>query len=262
MRIIVVVGRVLDPQGISVNRRRGLLFVNREEYLMQPSDRCALEAALRIRDAMDAEVVTLPRSPLPDDDVLRQALAAGADRALNIVGEACAGADDAAMTPVLAAAIERLGGADLLLTGARTLDSGQSQLGARMAEAMGWPQILDAWRVEVVDGHVRSVQHRAGEYVAVEVPLPAVVTIAPGALKPRYPNGPRLISVYSAEDAVEQWAVTDLVSQAALQPTLQVLDKDFPAERERGTRMGGTAEEMGHELAGLLGRKVMRGRRA
>ena len=50
MRVIVVLGRVLDPSGIVFNWRRGRIFVIREEYLLQPADRCALEAALRIKD--------------------------------------------------------------------------------------------------------------------------------------------------------------------------------------------------------------------
>ena len=105
------------------------------------------------------------------------------------------------------------------------------------------------------------MQHRAGKHVTVEVPLPAVVTVAPGALKARYPNGARLVSVYSDEEAVDKWDASDLVGDSALQPALQVLGKDFPPERERGTRLGGTAEEMAHELAGLLGHRVLRGRR-
>jgi electron transfer flavoprotein alpha/beta subunit len=93
MRVIAVLGRVLDPGGIVFNRRRGRMFVNREEYLLQPADRCALEAALRIKDLVrpqrspSVEVVAFPRAPLPDDDVLRQALSAGADRAVYLTGD-------------------------------------------------------------------------------------------------------------------------------------------------------------------------------
>ena len=134
MRIIVPMGRVLDPAGIVVNRRAGRIFVNREEYILQPADRCALEAGLRIKDTNGAEVLALPRGPLPDEDVLRQALAVGADRAIYLTGEGFQGADDAVAVRVLAAAMERLGGADLVLAGATTLDTGQSQLG------YGWPR--------------------------------------------------------------------------------------------------------------------------
>jgi electron transfer flavoprotein beta subunit len=280
MRIVVILGRVLDPSGIVVKGKAGRIFINREEYLLQPADRCALEAALRIKDAADAEVVVLPRGPLPDDaddavDVLRQALATGADRAVYIVGQVAnlSNADDAVMARVLAAAVERLGGADLILTGAATLDTGQGQLGPRLAEGLGWPQIVGAWQVEAAGGQVQVVckapppppgGDRGGEggYLIHEVDLPAVVTVAPGALKPRYPDGVRLINVYKGvgevAQALERWDVSDLVDEATLQPLLEKRGQDFPPERERGVRLSGTPTEMAQALADALKVRALR----
>ena len=269
MRIVVILGRVLDPSGIVVNRRRGRIFVNREEYVLQPADRCALEAALSISDANGAEVVALQRGPLPDDDVLRQALATGVDRAIYLAGEGFAEADDAAMAGVLAAAVERLGGADLVLIGASALDTGQGQLGPRLAEALGWPQILGAWAVEAADGRVQAVlQPSRGQEtrfsgkdpISVEADLPALVTVLPGSLKPRYPDGVRLVNVYRGvgelAEALEEWNVVDLVAADAIKPLLERRGQDFPPERERGTRASGTPGEMAQVVADALRQRV------
>jgi electron transfer flavoprotein alpha/beta subunit len=257
MRILVVIGRVLNPRGITVNRRAGRVFVNREEYVMQPADRCALEMALRIKDAHGAEVIALPRGPLPDDDVLRQAIATGADRAIYLVGDGFA-ADDGAMAGLLAAAATRLGGADLILTGATTLDSGQGQLGPRLAEALGWPQVVDAWDIRPQDGAVQVVCRADDGFVVMEAPLPAVVTIAPGALKPRYPGGARLINIYKGVGdvaaALERWEVGDLAAGLSLTPLLEQRGQEFPPERERGTRFSGTPQELADALRNRLPR--------
>jgi len=269
MRVVVILGRVLDPRGMVVNRRRGRIFVNRETYVLQPADRCALEAALRIKDERDVEVVALPRELLPEDadpadgaaDVLRQALAAGADRAVHPVGRiANPSYGDALMAQVLAAMIGRLGDVDLILTGATTLDTGQGQLGPRLAEALGWPQVVDAWAVRTMGDRleaVRRVPLREGaredaSYVILEADLPAVVTFHAGALKPRYPDGVRLINVYRDQEAVEAWDATDLVGEEALQPLLEKRGREFPPERELGTRLSGAAEEMARSLVDAL----------
>ncbi|MCS7179443.1 MAG: hypothetical protein N0A03_09285 [Anaerolineae bacterium] len=262
MRIIVILGRVLDPRGIVVNPRAGRIFINREEYILQPADRCALEAALRIKEAVGAEVVALPRAFLPDDDVLRQALATGADRAIYIAGKPAALPDDGLMARVLVASVERLGGADLILTGATTMDTGQGQLGPRLAEALGWPQIVGAWTAEVTDGSVRAVRRDGTGFVWVEAPLPAVVTFVPGALKPRYPDGRRLINIYKGVGeiaaALERWEATDLVAPEALTPMLERRGQDFPPERERGVRLSGSPEEVVRAAADALRSRLPR----
>jgi len=262
MQIVVIIGRVLDPSGITVNRRRGRIFVNREEFKLQPADRCALEAALRIKEAVGAEVIVLPRDPLPDDDdVLRQALALGADRAVYFVDKV-GNAGDAVMTHVLAAAVERLGGADLVLTGATTLDTGQGQLGPRLAEALGWAQILDVWQAAVSEEKVQAVCQDGGDYVTVEADLPVVVTVLPGSLKLRYPDGVRLINVYKGvgeiAEALERWDVAGLVDVEALKPLLERRGQDFPPERVLGARAEGTSAEMAQAAANALRQRVGR----
>jgi electron transfer flavoprotein beta subunit len=262
MRIVSILGRALDPSGLVVNRRVGRIFVNRKEYILQPADRCALEAALRIKDGAaeadtDVEVVALPRDLTPDDDVLRQALATGADRAAYLPGNDTA-ADVAGMARLLAAAVENLGGVDLVLLGATTLDTGQTQLGPRMAEILGWPQITDAWQVGVAEAKVQAVYQKEAGYVTLEADLPAVVTLVPGVLKPRYPDGVRLINIYKREgeiaEALEQWDLADLVDLESLAPLVERRGQDFPPERELGVRPSGNLEEQAQAVAQALQR--------
>jgi electron transfer flavoprotein beta subunit len=269
LRIIAVVGRVLDPQGIAVNRRVERIFVNREEYIAEPADRCALEVALQVKDLIDAELIVLPRGMLPDADVLRMAVAAGADSAVHVVRASMEteGLDDAASARLLAAAIEWVGGADLVLTGARTLETGQGQLGPRLAEALGWPQELEVRDISVSDGRFwavipgsRRLNEPTLEYARVELPLPCVVTVPAGALKPRYPDGVRLINVFRGTGegaaALKTVDVSDLMDPEALTPVWERRGQKFPPIRERGIRIGGSHREMAVAAADALRKRL------
>jgi electron transfer flavoprotein beta subunit len=262
VRIVIPLRRVLDPAGIVAHRRLRRLFINREEYIIQPADHSALEAALRLRDSAGAEVIVVSGQPEPDDDTLKRGLAMGADRAVYLSGDGFETADAAVMALALRQMIEHLGGADLLLAGATSMDTGQEQLGPRLAEALGWPQITNALSVEATDGRVRVVRQEGAEYVLLEADLPAAVTVTARALKPRYPDGVRLINVYRGEGEVEndleQWDVGDLLTPDELSPLVESVGRDFPPERERGERAEGTAEDVAHILAEAL-RQRMRG---
>jgi len=262
MRIVVPLRRALDPAGIVAHRRLRRLFINREEYMIEPADHCALEAALRIEQDTGAEVVVVSGRPEPDSDTLRRGLAMGADRAIYLAGDGFENADEAVMARALEAVIERLGGADLVVAGMTTLDTDQGQLGLRLAELLGWPQVTGAWSVEATDGRLEAVRWDGDMYVCVDVDFPAVVTLPAGALKPRYPDGVRLINVYRGEcgmaKALDQWDVADLLPTDEQAPLLQSRGRDFPAERERGSRVEGSAQEAGLAVAEALRQRLRR----
>lgn len=262
MRIIVLLRRVLDPAGIVAHRRLRRLFINREEYMIEPADHCALEAALRIKDGTGAEVVIVSGQPEPDDDTLRRGLAMGADRAIYLSEDKFEGADEAVVAQALYAVIERLGGAELVVAGMTTLDTDQGQLGLRLAELLGWPQVTGAWSVEATDDHLEAVRRDGDAYLRVETDLPAVVTVPADALKPRYPDGVRLINVYRGEggmaDALEQWDIAHLLRADERVPLLEARGRDFPPERTRGTRAEGTAEEAARVVAEALRQQLRR----
>jgi electron transfer flavoprotein beta subunit len=247
---------VLDPAGIVAHSRLRRLFINREKYDINPADRTALESALRIKEATGAEVVVVSGRPEPDDDTLRRGLAMGADRAIYLSGDRFEEADDAVIVRALEILVRRLGGAELVLVGETLLDTGQAQLGPRLAEALGWSQILGAWSVKVGSERVQGVRSDRGEPMLVRTELPTVITVVSGALKPRYANGARLINVYRGEgeiaDAMEHWDVTDLLTSEELTPIVQSIGRDFPPERERGERAEGTTEETARSVVEAL----------
>ncbi len=252
MKIVVGVKAVLAPSGITVNRRAGQVTVQREEFLMDPAAKNALEAALRLKDALGAEVIALTVGMERAGDVLCEALGMGADQAIGVQDAALSRADASVVTRLLARAIERIGGVALVLVGERALDTGDGQVGPRLAEALGWPLLSRALRLEVNDSTLRIVKQIGPDFIAQEADLPAVVTIPRDSHPPRYAHGARLLQAYR-EGLVATWSVADLgIDAASLEPLVQVRGAVIPPERELGVRLTGTADEVAAKLASQL----------
>jgi electron transfer flavoprotein beta subunit len=250
MRVVVAIKQVLDPLGFTVNRKAERIFVNREEYIINPADKCALEAALLIKDTTGTEVVVVCGGPDRADEALRQAWAMGADRGVHLTDKLFAGADGLIAARLLAAAVRKLGEVDLVLTGERALDTGAGEVGPRLAEALGWPHILAAHKIELTDGLVKVIAAEGRRFIALEAPRPAVVAVAEGANKPRYANAARVINSYQKWNP-ETWNAADLgLAEAELKVAVERRGQAFPPERQPGTVLSGA-----DELVGVLKRQ-------
>jgi electron transfer flavoprotein beta subunit len=238
MKILVPIKQILDPKGVTVRRDKERIFVNVEEYIVDPASKAAVEAALRVRGDGD-EVIALSAGEPRADDALREALAMGCDAAYLLSDQAFKDADVSAVARILAAAVQKLGGADLIVTGRKSSDTGSGQIGPRLAEALGYAQITAAYSLATGDGRLQAVRRWGKGYAAVEVELPAVVTVAPEAFPPRYAHGARIMNAYREWD-VPVWNASDLdLDEVALQPLLAFRSQTFPPPLEIGETFRG-----------------------
>ncbi len=236
MNILVILRAVQDPSGLSVNRRAQKVFINREQSIFNPSDRNALEAALRL----GGHVTVLGLGGAPAEQVLRDACARGAARAVQIRDEGLKNADAFVLTGVFQRAIEHLGGADLVLLGAEVLDSDNGQIGPRLAEALDWAFIGNAHELKVSGRTLTAIVARGRAFARMETDLPAVATVAPDSNKPRYAHAGRVITAFSNAAVVEVRSAADIgLSEADLQPVSELRGESFPPERELGKRLEG-----------------------
>jgi electron transfer flavoprotein beta subunit len=243
MKVVVAIKHILDPSGFTVNRKSERVFVNREEYIINPADLNALELALRLKDeSSDVEVIALSMGPPRVDDALREAIARGADRAVLVTDPALAGlkADTAGAARLLAAAVEKIGDVDLLVCGAAALDSGAGEMPGRLSEALGWPLLPDVLVVDRVDVGAVRVSGRAARW---EAGLPAVLTVPRDANRPRHIYGARAVNVYR-EELVGAWGLAELgFTPDDLEPLTWVAGRRFPPQRTLGTRLDGSMEQ-------------------
>ena len=251
MRIIVPVKQILDPDGLTFRRDKERMFVNREDYIIDPGSKAAIEAALRLKGVED-RVIALSMGMPQADDALREALAMGCDAAYLLSDEAFKEADVGVTARILAAAIEQLGGADLVLTGCRSGDTGAGQIGPRLAEALGYAQITDVYALSVGGRGIEATRRWGEGFATVDASLPAVVTVAPEAFAPRYAHGAGIMSAYREWD-VPVWSAADLeLAEAALTPLLAKRGESFPPPLEVGEVFEGDPQSIAQDVIAVL----------
>ena len=139
---------------------------------------------------------------------LRQALAMGAARAVLVSDDALAGSDALTTSKILAKAVERAGGADLVLAATESSDGYTGTVPAQIAELLGWPSLTFAKQVDIADGKVTIQRQTEAGYDVVEASLPAVVSVTAGVVEPRYPSFKGIMAAKSKP--VDQVTAADL----------------------------------------------------
>ncbi len=240
MKIIALVKQILDPAGISVRRDKERVFINKEEYIVGPGSKAAIEAALQLKcDGEEHTVVALCLGKPQAEDALREALAMGCDSAYLIADKALKDADTAVAVRALAAAVQKLGGADLIVAGRQSGDTGSGQVGPRLAEALGYARVSDVFALKAEDGGLQATRRWGQGYAALEAPLPAVVTVAPEAFPARFAHGARIMNAYR-EWEVTTWSAADLeLGEEELKPVLSMRGESFPPPLETGEVLRG-----------------------
>jgi electron transfer flavoprotein beta subunit len=155
-------------------------------FEMNEPDAYALEEALRLKEKHGGEVVVCSAGPSRVAQVIREALARGADRAIHVEDDGLASADAFVTSAALAGAMkdEKF---DLVLTGLQSDDQGFAQVGVIMAEKLGLPHATIIMEVNAESGSLRVKRELEGGWFQwVAMPLPAVLTIQSGINQLRY----------------------------------------------------------------------------
>ena len=148
----------------------------------------AVEEALLLKEAHGGEVTVVSVGPERAGEAIRKALSMGADKAVHVSDPALHGADLIQTAKVLAAAIGRVEGAELVIAGNEASDGGGGAVPAILAELLGYPQLTHARKVEL-DGTTIKVDRETEEGIThLEASLPAVVSVGEKINEPRYPS--------------------------------------------------------------------------
>ena len=240
MNSLVILHPLRDPASFTVSRKAQKIFVHREQYSLNPSDKNALEAALRL----GGSVTALALGGAPAEDYLRLARAIGVQRAVQIKAPAIP--DAGAVVSVLQNALEQLEPVDLILLGAEVLDADLAQVGPRLAQERGWAFIAHAHTLTVDEAVVRAIVRTPDGFHQVEADLPAVIAVAPDSNKPRYAHGRDIMRFYQSTEAVEVMEADEIVSN------VEARGESYPPERELGVWLSGAVPELARQVADVI----------
>jgi electron transfer flavoprotein beta subunit len=176
--------------------------------LLSELDEYAVEEALKLVEAGGGEVTVLTVGPTQAADAIKKALQMGADKGVHVSDDAIHGSDAAGTSLVLAEAITKIGGFDLVLTGMSSTDGAMGVVPAMLAERLGLPQVTYAGEL-TIDGTTLTIRRdddTASE--TIESSLPALVSVTDQINEPRYPSFKGIMA--AKKKPVEQWSLADL----------------------------------------------------
>lgn len=187
MNIVVCVKQVPDTTDVRIDPETNALIRDGVASILNPFDENAIETALQLKEKHGGKVTVISMGPPQAVEVLRHAIAMGADEAYLISDPALRGSDTLATSYTLAEAIRHLGDFDMVICGKQAIDGDTAQVGPGIAERLNIPQVTLAVAVEVDGRKVRVTRMLDAANEVVEVRMPVLITVVKQINEPRHP---------------------------------------------------------------------------
>ncbi|MFV0364183.1 MAG: electron transfer flavoprotein subunit beta/FixA family protein [Suipraeoptans sp.] len=198
MKVIVCIKQVPDTKGGVEFNPDGTLNRGAMLAIMNPDDKSGLEAALRLKDKYNAEITVITMGLPKASEVLVEAMAMGADKAILVTDRALGGADTWATSTTLAGAIRNLD-YDLIITGRQAIDGDTAQVGPQIAEHLDIPVISYAEKLEVDGDYVIVNRQYEDRSHVLKAKMPCLITALAELNEPRYMTPGGIFDAYNAE---------------------------------------------------------------
>jgi electron transfer flavoprotein beta subunit len=246
MKIAVCIKQVVTREWqLRVNESKTWIRDQDASFELNEPDAYALEEALRLKEKHGGEVVVVSAGPARATQVLREALARGADRAIHVESDALTAADAFVIADALAGAI-RDESFDLVLTGLQSDDQGFGQVGVVLAETLGMPHATIIMEVQRTDSGLRVKRELEGGWFQwMSLPLPALLTIQSGINQLRYATLKGIMAAKKKE--IRKVAVTGAASAAQ-----KVVSVHFPEKGKKTQMLAGSPAEAAKALVQKL----------
>jgi electron transfer flavoprotein beta subunit len=191
VKIVACIKQVPDTTDVRIDPETRTLVREGVESITNPFDEYAVEEALLTKEKCGGEVHVVTMGPPQAIEVLKNALAVGADYVYLVSDSALAGSDTWATAYTLAQTIKKMGEVDLVICGKQALDGDTAQVGPGVATQLGIPQLTYVSKVREIDVEKRRIvverMLEDGKEI-IESPLPALITVVKDINEPRLPS--------------------------------------------------------------------------
>ncbi len=251
MRIAVLIKAVVEPESRIELGTDGEVQRANFRYELNEYDLYAVEEGIRMAELYEAEVTVVSAGPEEAVQSLRKGLAMGATDAIFVPVEESMG-DAFLSATVLAAALKPIQ-PDLVLAGVESNDLGGSQVGVLVAEQLGYVAATMTISVQVGNDGVLNVRREleGGNFVEVNLQMPAVLTIQTGLNEPRYPSLKGIMAAKRKDLVRLELSSLDLSGSQLV----ETIEYSYPPQRERAQMLEGSSEAIAGELVSLLREK-------
>lgn len=240
MNILVCVKQVPDTTEIKIDPVTNTLIRAGVPSIVNPFDRCALEAAARIKDKNpEVNVLVLSMGPQQAQEALRECLSVGGDKAYLVSDRAFGGSDTLATSYILSETIKKLeeleGEISTIFCGKQAIDGDTAQVGPEIAEHLGYPQVTLAEEIEFSENSYKVLKKDDEGKKLIGIQMPCVVTFTMPRFEPRNPSIKSKMAAKRAE--IVTLAAADLehidLTKAGLKGSPTKVKKTFVPEQNK-----------------------------
>jgi electron transfer flavoprotein beta subunit len=251
MNVVVCVKQIPDPAEPGALDPTTKTLKRDGKLILDESDSYGVEMALQLVEAAGGGEVTLvSMAPNSEMSGLRTALAMGAAKAILVSDPALAGSDTLGTAKVLAAAIKRAEGTDLVLTATESSDGYTGTVPEQLAELLGLPSVTFAKSIAVADGKAKVERQTELGFDEVECPTPCVVSVTAGVVEPRYPSFKGIMAAKSKP--VDEVTVGDLGLDAGSVGWAGARQEIIAVEQAEARQAGEIVEDDGEAHARIV----------
>lgn len=259
MKIVVCVKQVPSSNEVKLDPETNTIIREADKSVINPFDKFAVEEALKIKDKLNSEVITLSMGIPATEKILRDTLSRGCDRSILLSDKKFAGADTLATSYTLSLGIGIIEDVNLIICGKMAIDGDTAQIGPELAETLEIPHITDVCEIiNVSKEEIICKKVNDNGYSKIKMELPSVITVVKDINLPRLPTIPGVLksinSSFVVVDAKNSNADESKIGLTG-SPT-QVMDTFLPERKNEAIEVEGDMNEKIDFVSSIIKEKI------